>query len=38
MSRFSRRTYLKAATCATALSFLGAARAADSENPRLLIV
>ena len=38
MSRFSRRTCLKAATCATALSFLGAARAADSENPRLLIV
>ena len=38
MSRSSRRTYLKAATCATALSFLGAARAADSENPRLLIV
>lgn len=38
MSRFSRRTCLKAASCATALSFLSAARAADSENPRLLIV
>ena len=38
MSRFSRRTCLKAASCATALSLLGGARAADKAEPRLLTV
>lgn len=38
MSRFSRRTCLKAASCATALSLLGGARAADAADHRILIV
>ncbi len=38
MSRFSRRTCLKAASCATALSIFGGARAADAADHRILIV
>ena len=38
MSRISRRTCLKAASCATALSIFGGARATDAANHRLLIV
>ena len=38
MSRLNRRTCLKAASCATALSFFGAARAAENANAKLLTV
>ena len=38
MPRLSRRTCLKAASCATALSFFGAARAAENANAKLLTV
>lgn len=38
MSRRNRRNCLKAASCATALSFFGAARAAENANAKLLTV